>query len=64
MGNQCMGADHHGHVPRMKGAIEALGYKREQLDVVIMQLVRLFRERGPAYVQADRAVRYPERVNG
>jgi len=36
------GADHHGHVPRMKGAIEALGYKREQLDVVIMQLVRLF----------------------
>lgn len=36
------GADHHGHVPRMKGAVEALGYKREQLDVVIMQLVRLF----------------------
>ena len=35
------GADHHGHVPRMKGAVEALGYKREQLDVVIMQLVRL-----------------------
>lgn len=36
------GADHHGHVPRMKGAVEALGYDREQLDVVIMQLVRLF----------------------
>ena len=36
------GADHHGHVPRMKGAVEALGYRREQLDVVIMQLVRLF----------------------
>ena len=37
------GADHHGHVPRMKGAVEALGYRREQLDVVIMQLVRLLR---------------------
>ena len=36
------GADHHGHVPRIKGAVEAVGYKREQLDVVIMQLVRLF----------------------
>lgn len=36
------GADHHGHVPRMKGAMEALGYRREQMDVVIMQLVRLF----------------------
>lgn len=35
------GADHHGHVPRMKGAVEALGYDRNQLDVVIMQLVRL-----------------------
>lgn len=37
------GADHHGHVPRMKGAVEALGYSRDQLDVVLMQLVRLFR---------------------
>jgi len=36
------GADHHGHVPRMKGAVEAIGYNRDQLDVVIMQLVRLF----------------------
>jgi len=37
------GADHHGHVARMKGAMEALGYNPDRLDVVIMQLVRLFR---------------------
>ncbi len=37
------GADHHGHVERMKDAIEALGYKRGMLDVLLMQLVRLYR---------------------
>lgn len=37
------GADHHGHVARMKGAMEAMGYDLGQLDVVIMQLVRLYR---------------------
>jgi arginyl-tRNA synthetase len=37
------GADHHGHVPRMKGAVAALGYDPSALDVVIMQLVRLFK---------------------
>jgi len=37
------GADHHGHVNRMKGAMEAIGYKQEQLHVILMQLVRLFR---------------------
>lgn len=37
------GADHHGHVSRMKGAIEALGYDPDRLQVIIMQLVRLFR---------------------
>lgn len=36
------GADHHGHVARMKGAVKALGYDPKQLDIVIMQLVRLF----------------------
>lgn len=35
------GADHHGHVARMKGAMEALGYDPRRLDVVLMQLVRL-----------------------
>jgi arginyl-tRNA synthetase len=37
------GADHHGHVNRMKDAMEALGYRREMLDVLLMQLVRLYR---------------------
>jgi len=37
------GADHHGHVARMKGAIAALGYNPDALHVIIMQLVRLFR---------------------
>jgi arginyl-tRNA synthetase len=36
------GADHHGHVARMKGAVKALGYNPDRLDVVLMQLVRLF----------------------
>ncbi|HHV72358.1 MAG TPA: arginine--tRNA ligase [Clostridia bacterium] len=38
------GADHHGHVARMKGAMAALGYDPDQLDVIIMQLVRLVRK--------------------
>ncbi|MEW6771437.1 MAG: arginine--tRNA ligase [Bacillota bacterium] len=37
------GADHHGHVPRVKAALRALGYDADRLDVIIMQLVRLFR---------------------
>lgn len=36
------GADHHGHVARMKGAMGALGYEPERLQVILMQLVRLF----------------------
>ncbi|MGM9954844.1 MAG: arginine--tRNA ligase [Peribacillus sp.] len=38
------GADHHGYIPRMKAAIEALGYNREQLEVEIIQLVHLFKD--------------------
>ncbi|MEG6522825.1 arginine--tRNA ligase [Desulfotomaculum sp. 1211_IL3151] len=37
------GADHHGHVNRMKGSMEALGYNRDNLQIILMQLVRLFR---------------------
>ena len=37
------GADHHGHVARLKGAMGALGYNPDRLQVIIMQLVRLFR---------------------
>lgn len=37
------GADHHGHVARMKGAVAALGIDPDKLDVVLFQLVRLYR---------------------
>lgn len=37
------GADHHGHVSRMKGALEAMGLGYDKLDVILMQLVRLTR---------------------
>lgn len=37
------GADHQGHVPRMKAAIKALGVYPEQLKVIICQLVTLRR---------------------
>lgn len=36
------GADHHGHVARMKGAMGALGFRKEQLEVILMQFVRLY----------------------
>ena len=39
------GADHHGHVARLKGAVDALGLNgSERLDVVLMQLVKLLRD--------------------
>ncbi len=38
------GADHHGHVARMKGAMDAVGLDGEKLHVVLMQLVRLVRD--------------------
>lgn len=44
--NRCInvwGADHHGHVARLKGALSAVGIDAANFDVVIMQLVRLLR---------------------
>jgi arginyl-tRNA synthetase len=38
------GADHHGHVRRMKAAYEALGGDPDRLELVIMQLVHLMRK--------------------
>lgn len=38
-----LGADHHGYVPRLKAALEALGVDSDKLDVVLMQMVRLLR---------------------
>lgn len=38
------GADHHGHVARLKGAMDAIGEDGSKLDVVLMQMVRLVRD--------------------
>ena len=38
------GADHHGHVARMEGAMDAIGCDSKKLKVVIMQLVRLIKD--------------------
>jgi arginyl-tRNA synthetase len=37
------GADHHGYVPRMKAAVEALGRDREALQILLIQFVNLLR---------------------
>lgn len=37
------GADHHGHIPRMQAALEAIGQPAEFLEVLILQLVTVMR---------------------
>ena len=41
------GADHHGYIPRMKAAIDALGYDSNKLEVLLGQLVNII-ENGEA----------------
>jgi len=36
------GADHHGYIPRMKAAMQSLGYDADQLHVIINQMVSLY----------------------
>ncbi|MBC1511486.1 arginine--tRNA ligase [Listeria booriae] len=36
------GADHHGYIPRMRAAIQSLGYSPDHLEVEIIQLVHLY----------------------
>ena len=38
------GADHHGHVARLKWALQALEIDPERLDIILMQMVRLVRD--------------------
>ncbi|WP_398312203.1 arginine--tRNA ligase [Zoogloea sp.] len=38
------GADHHGYIPRVKGALEALGLPPEKLDVALVQFAVLYRD--------------------
>jgi len=41
------GADHHGHVARLKGAMDAIGLDGSRLDIILMQLVRLMKDGEP-----------------
>ena len=50
------GADHHGHVARLKGAMDAIGLDGDKLDIVLMQLVRLMKD-GQPYRMSKRSGR-------
>lgn len=41
------GADHHGHVARLTGAMDAVGLDGSRLDIILMQLVRLMKNGEP-----------------
>jgi len=41
------GPDHHGYIPRMKAAVSGLGYDKESLSTLIVQLVTLYRGKEP-----------------
>lgn len=41
------GADHHGYIPRMQAVIQALGYPKEYLRVLLVQMVTLLRSGKP-----------------
>ncbi len=37
------GADHHGYIPRMKGAVQALGREADSLEILLVQFVALIK---------------------
>lgn len=49
-----LGADHHGYIPRMKAAMQALGVEPEKLEMLIMQMVRLVKN-GETYKLSKRS---------
>ncbi len=49
-----LGADHHGYIPRMKAAMQALGVNPNRLDMIIMQMVRLVKN-GETYKLSKRS---------
>jgi arginyl-tRNA synthetase len=51
------GADHHGYIPRVKGALQALDLDPERLDVALVQFVSLFRD-GAKASMSTRAGQY------
>lgn len=47
------GADHHGYVARLKAGVEAVGYDRSKLDIILTQMVSLLRD-GEAVIGGKR----------
>jgi len=41
------GADHHGYIPRVRSVVEAFGFPKERLKVVLVQMVTLLRHGKP-----------------
>ncbi len=41
------GPDHHGYISRIKAAIQAMGFDKDSLSVIIIQLATLYREGKP-----------------
>lgn len=48
------GPDHHGYIPRLKAAVEALGKNKEQIEVLIVQLATLFKDGQPLSMSTRR----------
>lgn len=51
------GADHHGYIPRMRAAVQAVGREVEDFDVVLIQLVNLL-ENGTPVSMSTRAGKF------
>ena len=49
----CLGADHHGYIERMKSALEMFSYPRSCLEIELIQMVRLFKD-GAEYKMSKR----------
>jgi arginyl-tRNA synthetase len=49
-----LGPDHHGYVPRLRAAMQALGHPPESFDVLIVQLVTLLRDGQPVRMSKRR----------
>ncbi len=49
----CLGADHHGYIERMKSSLQMCGYDRNRLEIELIQMVRLFKD-GAEYKMSKR----------
>lgn len=48
------GPDHHGYIPRLKAAVEALGFKEKKFSVIIVQLATIFKQGRPLSMSTRR----------